>query len=222
MEEVLATAPDSGAGARRALALPADAWPARTAGLGALLGKPIATLLALYGALRIAIVFRELSAIPASSKLFQVGEGLVWIVFATGVWARSPSRLRKAVASLMILEGAEQFGWFAFSAEPFHPLSLTLLVTLLSWICIGIDVGRGREWARRACMVLALASYGYGLFVQASAWTMFGDRTLPRDPIFMTFLVMAAFIRFLPSITLAIYAVLPSTRADFAQAREAA
>jgi hypothetical protein len=202
------------------LALPENAWRRRsTGGFSSLPRKFIAVLLLLIG---IALVAGSLAARGRMSVVapwFQIPEGLIWIVLADRVWRIDQTKVRRTLAVLLMLKGASPVGYMILGTHPYF--SWIRLTEAAAWIGLGLGIWNAREWGRWGSGVWGLLLYGYYLASLTMGFRLIADSS-PRDTKMpMIAMIIGAVFVASPPVALAIYSVLPSTRKDFTDAREA-
>jgi len=200
------------------LALPDHAWPQRRRGrLGAKLLAACVIIFALFLATG---SFFGRYRFPAFSAYSNVGQSVLWIVIGLALWKRDLGYLRRAIGALLIFRGASQIGVGLWGMEP--GFRFMRLVELGSLLAVGYGVLSAKEWGRRGCIVLGLASYGLTLASAASAYQWRIIELPPFDPSMWVFFALTIFLGIAgPSLALAFYGAHRSTRRQFADDRTA-
>jgi hypothetical protein len=205
------------------LAVPSPARPKRSDGRSS--WPPVLGVsLSIYGVGTVAFaIARLVGAWPkvGSAIVFceSLAVALVWLGVANAMWRASPPTVRRSVGLALLLTGGIQ----AFRVVHDAPaeawwISLALaLVFVLSRIGVGIGVWYAREWSRMGCTILALALVAYHL---ATGAVTFGLTPVRVQSTPSATSAGSMILSLVPLIVLAIYGILPSTRQQFAEARE--
>ena len=219
MADPLVPGTDPGGDACRTLAMPEHAWTKRmTPGRRFAVRRMFAVAFCVVGALAMLGSIQGTYRLPAIPAWFDIVRGLAWIGVGVGTWRGTHTLLRRGVALLLMAKGAAPLA--VIVSDPSVSADWSNVGSAIVWIGLGAGVWAAQEWARWCCGVWALWIYGNNLVVGSLAVQFFPE---PRPP--AEFMVMASTIGFLvtaaPPAALAIYSVLPSTKAHFAAARDA-
>ena len=182
-----------------------------------LLRAAVVASLAIFGAVALRVGLRELresSSVIAWDHLIQ---GLLWIALGAAAWIWNPSAFRRIVALLLIAAGFTS-AFIIIQQRPSTPPIFESSAALV-WSVLGVGVWNGREWARRGCVIFGLGVGGFQLillaFTLAVSW--------PRSPdgwfIYVSEVILNAPLFAGPTVALALYAEVPTTRQHFAAVR---
>jgi hypothetical protein len=228
--------------ARQALALPDNAWGRHDRRGGTSRRSPLdaktvlGVIFSVYGIVSVvgAVFLWAMSsgstAVPQSyfeiagwSKLIV---GPVWIALGASVWRAHAARVRKSVALLILLAGAEHAVEYYFSPGPYLAPPWVSLPLASACGLLGLGVWFAREWGRRGCIVFGPAC----ITVSVLSLVVAMSHSTARPSHLGSFEVLVVVITGLgvaipmmagPGIALAIYSMRPSTRQHFAEARDA-
>jgi peptidoglycan/LPS O-acetylase OafA/YrhL len=207
------------------LALPQDAWGKRRIGPRASLAqKAVAALFLCYGGILCLVLA---AAWESSSRYESIRNPTAWLLapeailttlLGAWVWLGRPRKVRRTVAALLLAKMALPCA-LLFTSWPSSIHWWRSLPPILVFTIIGVGVWRATEWGRRGCIVLGLAMYAIYLASSSLAMQILVERGSSHAVEFTTVSWFARLWLVLPFVALAIYGVLPSTRAHFAEAR---